>query len=154
MTTDIGSEKRQLEVFLVEDNLSDAVLIKEGMKKSKYDIRLTIARDGEEALDRLERRRDFSGRPVPDMIILDLNLPKIDGRDLLAVIRDDPGFKETPVLVWTASGAEDDLISSYRHHANLFLVKPRDLDELFATFRYIDDFWLGKMAPAHPKGNA
>jgi DNA-binding response OmpR family regulator len=145
MTTDISSEKRPIEVFLIEDNLGDAVLIKEGMKKSKFNIHLTIARDGKEALDRLERRGGFSGRPIPDLIILDLNLPKVDGRDVLTKIRNDSAFKETPVLVWTASGAEEDLISSYRHHANLFLVKPQNLDELFATFHYIDDFWLGKL---------
>jgi chemotaxis family two-component system response regulator Rcp1 len=154
MTIHISSEQRPLEIFLIEDNLADAVLMKEGMKKSKYDIHLTIARDGEAALERLERRGDFSGRPLPDLIILDLNLPKIDGRDLLSVIRDDPDFRETPVLVWTVSGAEEDVISSYQHHANLFLRKPRDLDELFTTFQYIDDFWLGKMTSAHPKGNA
>jgi chemotaxis family two-component system response regulator Rcp1 len=152
MTTEICGDQRPLEIFLIEDNLADAVLMKEGMKRSKYNIHLTVARDGEEALDRLERCRDFSGRPVPDLIILDLNLPKLDGRDLLAVIRGDPGFKETPVLIWTASGAEDDRMSSYRHHANLFLVKPRNLDELFSTFQYIDDFWLGKIIPT--KGNA
>ncbi len=147
MAVEIRSEPRPLEIFLIEDNLADAVLMKEGLKRSRYPTHLTIARDGEEALDHLERRRNFSGRTVPDLIILDLNLPKIDGRDLLSVIRNDPGFAETPVLIWTVSGAEDDRMSSYRHHANLFLVKPRSLDELFTTFQYIDDFWLGKMRP-------
>lgn len=131
-----------IEILLVEDNAADVRLTVEALREGKVRNRLTVARDGEEALDVLARRGPFAEAPRPDLILLDLNLPRKDGREVLAIIKADPSLKRIPVVVLTTSSAELDIIKSYNLHANCYITKPVDLDQFVRVVKSIDDFWL------------
>jgi two-component system, chemotaxis family, response regulator Rcp1 len=139
----IRAEKhRPVEILLVEDNPVDVLVMQKGLKESHFRSNLTTVPDGEEALEFLHRRGNHASAPAPDLIILDLNLPRKSGRDVLAEIKQDPGLLHIPVVVLTSSEAETDITVSYRHHANCFITKPGDLEEFLAVFECIQRFWL------------
>jgi two-component system, chemotaxis family, response regulator Rcp1 len=131
-----------VDILLVEDNEGDARLAREAMRDSKIKNNLHHVVDGEEAMAFLEREGKFAGVPRPDLILLDLNLPKKDGRQVLAEIKGDERFKRIPVVILTVSSAEEDILRSYNLHANCYITKPIDLDQFIRVVRSIEDFWL------------
>jgi two-component system, chemotaxis family, response regulator Rcp1 len=135
-------EAAPVEILLVEDNAGDHRLTQEALLEGKVYNNLSWARDGVEALDFLKRRGRHSGAPRPDIILLDLNLPKKDGREVLAEIKGDEDLRSIPVVVLTTSKAEADVLRSYDLHANCYVTKPVDLDKFIAVIQSIDRFWL------------
>jgi CheY-like chemotaxis protein len=132
------SEGQPIEILLVEDNAADVRLTQEALQEGKVRNHLTVARDGEEALEIL--RRPDAVRP--DLILLDLNLPRKDGREVLATLKADASLKHIPVVVLTTSSAEVDILKSYQLHANCYITKPVDLEQFVSVVRSIDEFWL------------
>lgn len=137
-------------ILLVEDNPADVRLTREAMSASRTRNALHIARDGEEAMAFLRREGVFSKSPRPDLIILDLNLPKKDGREVLSEVKSDPNFKRIPVIILTTSNATDDIMMCYENHANCYLTKPATLEQFRKTIKLIEDFWLStaRLPPA------
>lgn len=131
-----------VDVLLVEDNLGDARLAKEALKESKVKNRLYIVNDGVAATDFLFKRNEYKDVPTPDLILLDLNLPKKDGREVLAEIKADNDLRRIPVVILTISKAEEDILKAYNLHANCFITKPLDLDKFMDVVKSIEDFWL------------
>jgi CheY-like chemotaxis protein len=131
-----------IEILLVEDNPADVRLTKEALREGKVKNSLNVARDGVEALEFLRRQGPYAGAPRPDLILLDLNLPKKDGREVLAEIKADDELKTIPVVVLTTSNAELDILKSYSLHANCYITKPVDLEQFVSVVKAIDDFWL------------
>ena len=131
-----------IEVLLVEDDPGDELMTREAFEENRIGNRLHVARDGEEALDFLYQRGDHAQAPRVDLILLDLNLPKYDGRQVLEQIRSDPELTHTPVVILTTSSSEEDIMSSYKLHANAFVTKPVDVNRFIAAVRQIDDFFL------------
>jgi two-component system, chemotaxis family, response regulator Rcp1 len=131
-----------IEILLVEDNPGDARLAEEALKDSKVRNNLYHVRDGVEALDFLRRRGEYAGVTVPDLVLLDLNLPRKDGREVLEEIKEDPELKLIPVVVLTTSEAERDLVRTYDLHANAYVVKPIDLNRFIEVVQAIEDFWF------------
>lgn len=142
-----------VQVLLVEDNAADVRLTQEVFREAAMHNELHIARDGVEALDFLHQRPPFAAAVRPDMVILDLNMPRKDGREVLADIKGDASLRSIPVAVLTTSTMEADVVESYRLGANCFLNKPVDLDAFVSLVQAIDDFWLG-MARLPPTGGA
>jgi len=136
------AELRPIEILLVEDNPGDIRLTIEALKEGKVRNNLNVAKDGVEALCFLRRESPFEAAPRPDLILLDLNLPKKDGRELLADIKADELLRRIPVVVLTTSKAEEDVLKTYNLHANCYITKPVDLDQFIAVVKSIDDFWL------------
>ncbi|MEU6384210.1 response regulator [Streptomyces bauhiniae] len=139
MTTPDGTP---IDVLLVEDDPGDELMTREAFEDNKIGNTLHVVRDGEEALDFLYRRGDHTGAPRPDLILLDLNLPKYDGRQVLERIKSDQDLADIPVVVLTTSAAEEDILRSYKLHANAYVTKPVDLDQFIAAVRQIDDFFV------------
>lgn len=131
-----------IDVLLVEDDPGDELMTREAFEDNKIGNTLHVVRDGEEALDFLYRRGNHTGAPRPDLILLDLNLPKYDGRQVLERIKSDQDLADIPVVVLTTSAAEEDILRSYRLHANAYVTKPVDLDQFIAAVRQIDDFFV------------
>lgn len=131
-----------IEILLVEDNPGDARLAAEALKENKVSNNLHQVRDGVEAMRFLRREAPYAGVPVPDLILLDLNLPRKDGREVLEEIKGDPELRLVPVVVLTTSAAERDLIKSYNLHANAYVIKPIDLDRFIEVVRAIESFWF------------
>jgi two-component system, chemotaxis family, response regulator Rcp1 len=129
---------RPIEILLVEDNPGDVRLTIEALRDSKVRNNLHVASDGVLALERL-RRKDL---PRPDLILLDLNLPRKDGREVLAEVKADPALKTIPVVILTTSRAEQDVLRSYELQANCYITKPVDLDQFITVVKSIEDFWL------------
>lgn len=133
---------KSIEILLVEDNPADVRLTQEALREGKVRNNLHVARDGVEALEVLRREGKFAGVPRPDLVLLDLNLPRKDGREVLAEIKADPELKTIPVVVLTTSSAETDILRSYSLHANCYITKPVDLEQFVSVVKSIDDFWL------------
>jgi CheY-like chemotaxis protein len=131
-----------VDILLVEDNSGDARLAQEALKDSKVRNKLHIVPDGMAATDFLFNRGDYKDAPKPDLIILDLNLPKKDGREVLAEIKGDENLKRIPVVILTISRAEEDILKTYNLHANCFITKPLNLDKFLEVVKSIEDFWL------------
>ena len=131
-----------VEILLVEDNPGDVRLTQEALKEGKVYNNLHWVKDGVEALEFLRHEGKHSDAPRPDIILLDLNLPKKDGREVLSVIKGDERFKQIPVVVLTTSKAEEDVLRSYELHANCYITKPVDLDKFIQVVHSIDRFWL------------
>ncbi|MEU3509422.1 response regulator [Streptomyces longwoodensis] len=131
-----------VDVLLVEDDPGDELMTREAFEDNKIGNTLHVVRDGEEALDFLYRRGQYTDAPRPDLILLDLNLPKYDGRQVLEKIKSDPDLSHIPVVVLTTSAAEEDILRSYKLHANAYVTKPVDLDQFIAAVRQIDDFFV------------
>jgi CheY-like chemotaxis protein len=141
-----------IDVLLVEDDPADELITREAFQDNKIGNTLYVVRDGQEALDFLFRRGPFADAVRPDLILLDLNLPKYDGREVLQVIKNDESLASIPVVVLTTSSAEEDILRSYRLHANAYVTKPVDLDQFVAAIRQIDDFFLTVVRlPKSPK---
>jgi two-component system, chemotaxis family, response regulator Rcp1 len=133
---------RPIEILLVEDNPGDVRLTIEALKEGKVRNHLSVARDGVEALAFLRREGPHASASRTDLILLDLNLPKKDGREVLAEIKEDSRLRRIPVVVLTTSKAEEDILRTYDLHANCYITKPVDLEQFIAVVRSIDDFWL------------
>jgi len=133
---------RPIEILLVEDNPGDVRLTIEALKEGKVRNNLAIAKDGVEALAYLRREGSHASANRPDLILLDLNLPRKDGREVLAEIKEDPVLRRIPVVVLTTSKAEEDILRTYDLHANCYITKPVDLEQFISVVRSIDDFWL------------
>ena len=131
-----------IEILLVEDNLGDARLAEEALKDSKINNNLYHVEDGVEAMQFLHRQHNYTDVPLPDLILLDLNLPRKDGREVLAEIKEDPELRLIPVVVLTTSEAERDLVRTYNLHANAYIVKPIDLDRFIEVVEAIENFWF------------
>lgn len=133
---------RPIEILMVEDNPGDVRLTIEALKEGKVRNNLTTVEDGEAAMKFLRRQGPYSKVPRPDLVLLDLNLPKKNGREVLAEIKDDPDLKRIPVVILTVSEAEQDIIKSYNLHANCYITKPVNLEQFIKVVRSIEDFWL------------
>ena len=131
-----------IEVLLVEDDAGDELMTREAFEDNKIRNRLHVARDGEEALDFLYRRGVHAEAPAADLILLDLNLPKYDGRQILEQIKSDPELSHVPVVILTTSSSEEDILRSYRLHANAYVSKPVDFENFIDAIRQIDDFFM------------
>ena len=131
-----------VEILLIEDNPGNARFMQEALKDGKVKNILHIIDDGVEATDFLFKRNKYSNAPRPDLIILDLNLPKKNGQEVLAEIKANPDLKSIPVIILTISKADEDIIRSYNLHANCFLNKPINLNKFFEVVKSIEDFWL------------
>jgi CheY-like chemotaxis protein len=143
---------RRFNVLLVEDNEDDVLLTKHAFKKARIDVDFQVAGDGIEALSLL-RQIVSQGRDLPDMILLDLNMPKMDGRQLLSVLKGDEKFKIIPTVILTTSSAEDDVCAAYSNHANSYMVKPIELQEFSDRIKGFVDFWFGEVARLPLKTN-
>jgi CheY-like chemotaxis protein len=133
---------RAIDVLLVEDDPGDELITREAFQYNKIKNKLHVAHDGEEGLDFLYKRGAYADAPTPDLILLDLNLPKYDGRQLLEKIKTDPDLNHIPIVVLTTSAAEEDILRSYKLHANAYVTKPVDLDQFMSAVRQIDEFFV------------
>ena len=133
---------RPVQVLLVEDSPSDAAMTMEAMREGRIVNQVHVATDGEMAMAFLRRQGPFADAPRPDLILLDLNLPRMDGREVLREVKDDPILKTIPVIVLTTSAAEEDILKSYDLHANAYVTKPVAFEAFFSAVRGIEDFWL------------
>ena len=133
---------RAIEILLVEDDPGDELITREAFEHNKLKNNLNVAHDGEEGLDYLYRRGPFKDAVRPDLVLLDLNLPKYDGRQLLEQVKSDPDLARIPVVVLTTSSAEEDILRSYQLHANAYVTKPVDLDQFINAVRQIDEFFI------------
>ncbi|WJJ14436.1 response regulator (plasmid) [Prescottella equi] len=131
-----------IDVLLVEDDPGDELMTREAFEFNKVGNTLHVVRDGEQALEFLYRTGAFTDAVRPDLILLDLNLPKYDGRQVLEKIKSDPDLADIPVVILTTSSAEEDVMRSYKLHANAYVTKPVDLDQFISAVRQIDDFWV------------
>jgi len=131
-----------IEILLVEDNPGDVRLIMEAFKNAKVYNNIQVQMDGESAVQFLLKQGEYKDAPRPDLILLDLNLPKKDGREVLDIIKKDENLKLIPVVILTTSTAEEDIIDTYNKHANSYITKPVDLDQFFNVVESIQDFWL------------
>ena len=131
-----------IDILLVEDNPGDVRLTQEALKEAKVRNNLHVVEDGVEAMAFLKREGEYASAPLPDLILLDLNLPRKDGREVLEEIKQDDQLKRVPVVVLTTSQAEEDILRSYNLHANCYVNKPVDLDEFIKIVKSIEDFWL------------
>ena len=129
-------------ILLVEDNSGDQRLTMEALKQRGSQVQLSIVHDGVEAMSFLRGQGKYAGSPRPTLIILDLNLPRKDGREVLSEVKRDESLKRIPVVVLTTSKAEEDICKSYDYHANCYITKPVDLDKFFAVVASIETFWL------------
>lgn len=137
---------RPVEILLVEDNPGDVRLTREAFKEARLASRLSVVSDGVEALAFLRQQGKFTGAATPDMILLDLNLPKKSGLEVLADVKRDNNLRRTPVVVLSTSGAENDVRRSYELHANCYISKPVDLEAFIRVVRSIEEFWLATVA--------
>jgi len=135
-----------IDILLVEDNPGDADLAREALEGNKMCNELHVVADGEEAMAYLHREGKYADAPRPDLILLDLNLPKKDGREVLAEIKGDEDLKRIPVVILTMSRDEEDILKSYNLHANCFITKPIDIGQFFKVVKTIEEFWLGIVA--------
>jgi len=133
---------RPIEILLVEDNPGDVRLTQEALKDGKVLNNLSLVKDGEEAVRFLRREPPYADAPRPDVILLDLNLPRKDGREVLADIKSDPDLRRIPVVILTTSNHERDILKAYDLNANCYITKPVDLDQFIRVVRSVSDFWL------------
>ncbi len=144
-------DQRPIEVLLVEDNPGDVILVKEMLRHSRFPIRIDVARNGEEALTYLRRKEPFTEAKDPDLILLDLYRPRVDGQEVLAEIRREPAFRQIPVLILTSSRNDLDIQRAYQSEANFYLVKPMDLSEFPALMEYLENFWFKNISEQKAK---
>jgi two-component system, chemotaxis family, response regulator Rcp1 len=133
---------KPIEILLVEDNQGDVRLTREALKEGKVLNTLHVARDGVEGLAFLRHEGKYAQEPHPDIILLDLNLPRMDGRELLEIIKTDPKLRRIPVVILTTSKSEEDILKTYDLHANCFITKPVELDQFMNMIRSMEEFWF------------
>ena len=138
----VPSIGRPVEILLVEDSSTDVLLATEALSQAKVINNLHVAKDGVAAIEFLNRSETDPGTPRPDLILLDLNLPRKDGREVLAEIKSSPTLKQIPVVVLTTSKAEKDVLESYGHHANCYITKPIDFGQFVDVVRQVESFWF------------
>jgi two-component system, chemotaxis family, response regulator Rcp1 len=148
------AETNPIEVLLVEDSLGDVRLTREALHEANRAVHLHVACDGVEAMAFLRREGKHAQAPRPDLVLLDLNLPRMDGREVLAHIKADPDLKTIPTIILTTSAAEADIAKSYQLHANCYLSKPVQLDAFESLVKSINDFWLTKVKLPPSEGQA
>lgn len=137
-------------ILLVEDNAGDEFLILDAFQHASYPYEIEVARDGEEALNRIQRTNGFADAPLPDLILLDLNLPKVDGRSVLKTVKTDEGLMQLPVLILTTSSSERDIEECYELHANAYMTKPFKVEDYENIVESIGSFWFRAVKlPAH-----
>jgi chemotaxis family two-component system response regulator Rcp1 len=149
MMNSIGIGAVPIEVLLVEDSPGDVRLTREAFKDAKVHINLHVASDGNEAMAFLLRKEGYASVPRPDLILLDLNLPKKDGREVLEEVKQSSTLKSIPVVILTTSASEADILRSYRLHANCYITKPVDLQGFLHVVKSIDSFWLSVVKLPH-----
>ena len=134
--------RRAIEILLVEDNPGDVRLTREAFADASVSNNLSVVGDGEQAMAFLRRQGNYADAPRPDLILLDLNLPRKSGREVLEDVKSDPDLLSIPIVVMTTSEAEGDILNSYYHHANAYVTKPVDLDRFIDVVSKIEGFWL------------
>jgi chemotaxis family two-component system response regulator Rcp1 len=141
---------KPIQILLVEDNPGDVRLAAEALRYLKVRNQLHVVQDGVEAMAFLRREGEYVGIPRPDLVLLDLNLPRKDGREVLSQVKLDPDLKRIPVVILTSSAAEQDILQAYNLYANCYITKPLDLEQFLRVIRSIEDFWLAvvKLPPA------
>src|SRR5580700_4404330 len=145
----VGTNVEALEVLLVEDSPGDVRLTREALKDAKVHISLHVAADGIEAMAFLQRAGTYVDAPRPDLVLLDLNLPRKDGREVLKEIKESPSLRSIPVVILTTSASDADILRSYRLHANCYITKPVGLDGFLEVVKSIDNFWLSVVKLPH-----
>lgn len=133
---------RTIEILLVEDSATDVMLAKEALAEGKITNHLSVVKDGVEAMAFLHQEGEYSGVPRPDLILLDLNMPRKDGREVLSEVKADENLKQIPVIILTTSKAEQDVLNAYGLHANCYISKPVDFEQFTNVVRVIDQFWF------------
>ena len=151
-----GSGIKPIEILLVEDNIGDIRLTQEALKESNLWVNLRVVRDGLEAMEFLHGKGSHVDAPNPDLILLDLNLPRKDGREVLQEIKNDADLKRIPVVVLTTSEAESDIMATYGLHANCYITKPVDMDQFIKIVKMLEEFWftIVKLPPREYNGYA
>ena len=150
----VETRERAIEILLVEDNPGDVRLTQEVFKEGKVWNNLSVVPDGVAALEYLRRQGAYAGAPRPDLILLDLNMPKKDGREVLTEIKQDEELRRIPVVILTTSKAEEDILKSYKLYANCYITKPVDLDQFIEVVKSVEDFWLCIVRLPPRNGNA
>lgn len=138
----LNEKAKPVEILLIEDNLGDVVLTKKAFETSKLANNISVAKDGEIAISILKKEGEYADHKTPDIILLDLNLPKKDGREVLEEIKSNDKLKHIPVVVLTSSKAEKDIVETYNLHANSYIVKPVDLEKFIKVVESIENFWF------------
>ena len=138
----MGKPAEPIHILIVEDNPGDARLAVEALAEGKVSNKISIVQDGVEAISYLRRENEYSDAPRPDLILLDLNLPKMNGKEVLAIIKDDTEFKRIPVIILTTSDADQDIDATYDLHANCYITKPVDFNQFISVIQSVEDFWL------------
>ena len=133
---------QQIHILLVDDNEGDILLTREALEEARIINKISIASDGMEAVNFLRKTPPFADADMPDLILLDINLPKMDGTEVLSIIKSDPDLKRIPVIMLTTSSSEKDILASYDNYANCYITKPVDLDRFMDNVRTIEDFWI------------
>lgn len=134
--------KKICRVLVVEDNPADLRLLQEAFRDLDVSHKIFPVQDGEDALDFLYRRNKHSDKPRPDLILLDINLPKVDGHKVLETLKSEPDLKRIPVIMLTNSGSDSDVLKAYDHHANAYIQKPTDMSDFFTIVQRVEHFWL------------
>ena len=137
-----GKDGRPIDILLVEDNPGDVRLTKEAFKEGKLKNNLHVVKDGVEAMAFLQKEGKYASASCPDLILLDLNLPKKDGREVLKEIKADENLRRIPVVILTTSKSEEDILKTYDLHANCFITKPVDMEQFIKIVKYIEEFWF------------
>ena len=137
-----NAQGKPIDILLVEDNPGDVFLTKKAFKTAKLTNHLIVAEDGEKAMEILRKSGEFANAPTPDLILLDLNLPGKDGREVLEEIKSDQNLRRIPVIILTSSDAERDILESYNMHANSYVIKPIDFNKFTEVVKSIEDFWF------------
>lgn len=133
---------KPVRILLVEDNPGDVILTKEALQHSRIANEISVAKDGEQAIDMLFKKGEYKEYHLPELILLDINLPKINGKEVLAKIKDNDLLKVIPVIMLTTSNADNDITEAYQHHANCYIVKPVNIDKFLEVIGSIKNFWL------------
>jgi CheY-like chemotaxis protein len=133
---------QQIHILLVDDNEGDILLTREALEDARIINKISIANDGVEAISFLKKDPPYRDTEMPDIILLDINLPKMDGTEVLSIIKNDPELKRIPVIMLTTSSAEKDILASYDNYANCYITKPVDLERFMDVVRTIEDFWI------------
>ena len=136
------ADRKEIDVLLVEDDPGDVLMTREAFEENKVANRLAVVSDGESAMAYLRKQGQYADAPTPDLVLLDLNLPRMDGREVLAAMKRDDSLRSIPVVVLTTSEAEEDVLRSYALHANAYVTKPVDFERFIDVVRQIDDFFV------------
>jgi len=150
MTPTDASSSRRPRILLVEDNAGDEFLVTDAFDHADFPYEMEVVRNGEEALQRLRREDEFADMPIPDLVLLDLNLPRLDGRDVLRSVKSDSALSQIPVLILTTSSSPDDIDTCYSLHANAYMTKPFEVGGYEAIVEAIRAFWFSVATLPHP----